>query len=99
MPIASWWSDLNDLNDNLNQFDIIINTIPFQILDKERLGLLKDDVVIIDLASNPGGVDRRIAREKGIKVIWALSLPGKVAPLTSAEFIKEALYHVLKELG
>ena len=36
--------------------------------------------------------------EKGVKVIWALSLPGKVAPLTSAEFIKEALYHVLKEL-
>ena len=90
---------LNDLNENLNQFDIIINTIPFQILDKERLGFLKDDVVIIDLASNPGGVDRRAAREKGLKVIWALSLPGKVAPLTSAEFIKEALYHVLKELG
>ena len=90
---------LNDLNENLNKFDIIINTIPFQILDKERLGMLKDDVVIIDLASNPGGVDRRAAREKGVKVIWALSLPGKVAPLTSAEFIKEALYHVLKELG
>ena len=90
---------LNDLNENLNKYDIILNTIPFQILDKERLGMLKDDVVIIDLASNPGGVDRRAAREKGVKVIWALSLPGKVAPLTSAEFIKEALYHVLKELG
>ena len=89
---------LNDLNDNLNQFDIIINTIPFQILDSERLDLVKNDAVIIDLASNPGGVDRKVAREKGIKVIWALSLPAKVAPLTSAEFIKETLYHVLKEL-
>ena len=48
--------------------------------------------------SNPGGVDRKVAREKEIKVIWALSLPAKVAPLTSAEFIKETLYHVLKEL-
>ena len=90
---------LNDLNDNLEKFDIVINTIPFQILDKERLSLLKKDVVIIDLASNPGGVDRKAARDIGVKVIWALSLPGKVAPLTSAEFIKEALYHVLKELG
>ncbi len=89
---------LNNLNENLNKFDIIINTIPFQILDEERLELLKNDVVIIDLASNPGGVDRKAAREKGLKVIWALSLPGKVAPLTSAEFIKETLYHVLKEL-
>lgn len=89
---------LNDLNENLNKFDIIINTIPFQILDEERLNLVKKESIIIDLASNPGGVDRKAAREKGIKVIWALSLPAKVAPLTSAEFIKETLYHVLKEL-
>ena len=89
---------LNDLNQELGKFDIIINTIPFQILDEERLNLLNKDVLLIDLASNPGGVDRKVAKEKGIKVIWALSLPGKVAPLTSAEFIKETLYHVLKEL-
>ncbi len=89
---------LNDLNDNLNKFDIIINTIPFQILDEERLNLVKKESIIIDLASNPGGVDRRAAREKNLKVIWALSLPAKVAPLTSAEFIKETIYHVLKEL-
>lgn len=89
---------LNDLNEHLGKFDVIINTIPFQILDNERLDLVKNEVVIVDLASNPGGVDRKAAREKGLKVIWALSLPAKVAPLTSAEFIKETLYHVLKEL-
>lgn len=89
---------LNDLNENLGKFDIIINTIPFQILDEERLNLVKKESIIIDLASNPGGVDRRAAREKNLKVIWALSLPAKVAPLTSAEFIKETIYHVLKEL-
>ncbi len=89
---------LNDLDRELGKFDIIINTIPFQILDANRLDLLNKDTVLIDLASSPGGVDRKAAKEKGIKVIWALSLPGKVAPLTSAEFIKETLYHVLKEL-
>ena len=89
---------LNDLNNELGKFDIIINTIPFQILDEERLNLVNKDVVLIDLASNPGGVDRKVAKEKGIKVIWALSLPGKVAPLTSAQFIKETIYHVLKEI-
>ena len=89
---------LNDLDQNLEKFDVIINTIPFQLLEGERLDLIKKEAVIIDLASNPGGVDRKAAREKGLKVIWALSLPAKVAPLTSAEFIKETLYHVLKEL-
>ena len=91
--------NLNDLDDYLGEFDIIVNTIPFQILDKDKLELVKKDVVIIDLSSNPGGVDRKVAREKGLKVIWALSLSGKVAPLTSAEYIKETIYHVLKELN
>ncbi|MCR5185555.1 MAG: dipicolinate synthase subunit DpsA [Clostridia bacterium] len=89
---------LNDLNDHLDKFDIIINTIPFQILTGDRLDLVKKDTVIVDLASNPGGVDRKAARERNLRVIWALSLPAKVAPLTSAEFIKETIYHVLKEL-
>jgi dipicolinate synthase subunit A len=89
---------LNDLDSHLSKFDIIINTIPFQILDNDRLDLLKKDIVIIDLASNPGGVDRKAAKEKNLKLIWALSLPGKVAPVTSAEFIKETLYHALKEM-
>ena len=89
---------LNNLNNRLNEFDIIINTIPFLILDAQRLELVKDDTVIIDLASNPGGVDRKAAKDKKLKLIWALSLPGKVAPLTSADFIKEVLYHVLEEL-
>ena len=89
---------LNDLDKHLGKFDIIINTIPFQILDNNRLDLLKKDILIIDLASNPGGVDRKAAKEKNIKLVWALSLPGKVAPVTSAEFIKETLYHALKEM-
>lgn len=89
---------LNDLDANLGKFDIIINTIPFQLLAGDRLDLIKKEAIIIDLASNPGGVDRKAARDKELKVIWALSLPAKVAPLTSAEFIKETLYHVLKEL-
>lgn len=89
---------LNDLDKHLGKFDIIINTIPFQILDNNRLDLLKKDILIIDLASNPGGVDRKSAKEKNIKLVWALSLPGKVAPVTSAEFIKETLYHALKEI-
>ena len=89
---------LNDLDKNLGKFDIIINTIPFQILDDSRLDLLKKDILIIDLASNPGGVDRKAAKEKNINLVWALSLPGKVAPVTSAEFIKETLYHALKEM-
>ena len=89
---------LVNLNKHLDKFDIIINTIPFQVLNEDKLSLVRNDVVIIDLASNPGGVDVKAAKEKGIKLVWALSISGRVAPLTSAEYIIETLYNVLKEL-
>lgn len=89
---------LDELDNKLGKFDIIINTIPHIILNKEKLKLLKRDCLIIDIASNPGGVDRKAAKEIGIKLIWALSLPGRVAPITSAEFIKETLENILKDI-
>lgn len=89
---------LSELDTQLGDFDIIINTIPFQILEGERLNHIKQECVIIDLSANPGGVDRKAAKEKKLNVIWALSLAGKVAPITSAEFIKETLYNILKEI-
>ena len=89
---------LDELDNQLNQFDIIINTIPHVILNSEKLKLLKRDCIIIDIASNPGGVDRKAAKELGVKLVWALSLPGRVAPITSAEFIKETLENILKDI-
>lgn len=88
---------LNDLDSYLSKFDIIFNTIPSIILDKDKLSKLKKDALVIDLASAPGGVDRESANNLGVKTIWALALPGKVAPLTSAEFLKKTIYNVLKE--
>ena len=88
---------LKKLNENLNKFDIIMNTIPALILTEKELKYLKKDCLLIDLASNPGGIDREEAKKQGIKTIWALSLPGKVAPLTSAEFIKDTIYNIIKE--
>lgn len=90
--------NLNELEKSLDQFEIIINTVPSEILDEKKLDLVRKDVLLIDLASNPGGIDKKAARDKKLKLIWALSLPGKVAPITSAEFIKETLDHVLKEI-
>ena len=37
-------------------------------------------------------------KDKNLKFIWALSLPGKVAPTTTAEFIKDTVYNIIKEV-
>ncbi len=91
--------NLIELKENLNRFDIIINTIPYVLLDREMLQEVRKDAFIIDLASNPGGVDKQAIKDLGIKFNWALSLPGKVSPLTSAEFMKETLYNMFKEIN
>ena len=90
--------NLIELKEHLHKFDIIINTIPYIVLTKEMLQEVKEDALIIDLASNPGGVDRNAIKELGIKFNWALSLPGKVAPITSAEFMKETVLNMFKEI-
>ena len=77
--------DTTNLEKKLSQFDIIINTVPHLILDRTRLEYVKKDCLLIDLASKPGGIDLEVAKSKGLKTIWALALPGKVAPETSAE--------------
>lgn len=89
--------NLENIDEYLSKFDIIINTIPAMIIDEKRLNLIKRECLIIDLASAPGGVDFEKAKEKKIKAILALALPGKVAPETSAEFIKEILYKIIKK--
>lgn len=68
---------LDNLKDHIHEFDIIFNTIPSLILDDEILTKVKKDALIIDLASKPGGIDFDAAKSYGLKVIWALSLPGK----------------------
>lgn len=87
--------DLKNLNENLNKFDVIMNTIPSVVLDSSNLYNVKKDCLIIDLASNPGGVDKQEVKKRNLKFVWALSLPGKVAPVTSAKCIKETIYNVL----
>ena len=34
---------------------------------------------------------------KEINYIWALALPGKIAPVTTAEFIKDTIYNILRK--
>ena len=56
----------------------------------------KQRAQVIDLASRPGGVDMDAAAALGVRVIWALSLPGKVAPVTSGRYIKDTIYHIME---
>lgn len=91
-------TNINSIGENLKLYDIIINTVPHIILNEERLKYIKKDCLLIDLASNPGGIDKKAVKDNKLKFVWALSLPGKVAPITTAEFIKDTIYNIIKEI-
>ncbi|MDR0859204.1 MAG: hypothetical protein LBN97_09260 [Oscillospiraceae bacterium] len=90
-------ADSSDLNTGLAAFDLIFNTVPADVLGREQLAGINLNCLCIDLASKPGGIDINTAGELGIRAIWALSLPGRVAPVTSSEIIKDTIYHMLEE--
>ena len=66
-------TNINSLGENLSQYDIIINTVPHLILTEERLQHVHNDCLLIDLASNPGGIDKKAAKDKKLKLVWALA--------------------------
>ena len=90
--------NIKNIKENLNNYDIIINTVPEIILNKQNLKYVKKDCLLIDLASEPGGIDSKVCQDENLKLIWALGLPGKVSPVSSAKYIKDTVYNVLKEL-
>lgn len=91
--------NINDMLYDLKEFDIIINTVPQTILRERELKHIDAEALIIDLASSPGGIDGKIAKSMGLNFIWALALPGRIAPSSSAKFIKDTVYTILEEMS
>ncbi len=79
------------------KYDIIFNTVPALVLDSHTLAKCALQSIVIDLASLPGGVDDEAAERMSVKVIHALSLPGKTAPKTAGVIIKSAVYNIIEE--
>ena len=89
--------NINDMLYDLKEFDIIINTVPQTILKEKELKHVDSEALLIDLASSPGGIDGKMATSMGLNFIWALALPGRIAPSSSAKFIKDTVYNILDE--
>lgn len=82
---------LADLKPALGRYDFIFNTIPSAVLNASAIVSLKPEAVIIDIASNPGGVDFNACRQLGIRAKLCPGLPGVYAPMASAQILYEAV--------
>lgn len=83
--------------EGIGKYNIVYNTVPSMVFNKDILSQMNRDTLIIDLASKPGGVDFEVAENLGIKAIQALALPGKIAPKSAGEIIESTILTILKE--
>lgn len=88
---------LDKLHAYTHACDLLINTVPAPVINKEAIQHLPSHGLIIDLASKPGGTDFEYAKQRGIKAILARSLPGVVAPKTSGKILADVIKKCLNE--
>ena len=88
---------VGEIKNFASRFDTVINTVPHVLFDSKLLKAFKSSALFIDLASLPGGIGFVAANKLGIKAISAQSLPGKCAPFTAADFVKETIFNIMEE--
>lgn len=86
------------LDQYLPEFDAIFNLVPAMVLPEERVRLIRQDALIIDLASAPGGIDFEAAEKYGVKALLSLGLPGKVAHKTSGQILGRIVPEMILEV-
>ena len=88
-------SDIAVIHD-MKKYDFLFNTVPEKIFNSDILQKFSKEITIIDIASNPGGVDFDYCIENDIKACHALGLPGKFAPESSAKVLLEVIKKNMK---
>lgn len=78
-------------------FDAVINTAPAAVIP--TLEGFKKSCLLLELASAPGGIDKRDAERLGMRYIAAPGLPGRYAPASAAGLIHSAIMSILREEG
>ncbi|RDV84876.1 dipicolinate synthase subunit DpsA [Ammonifex thiophilus] len=86
--------DFPALRGCIGEAEVIFNTVPALVLTARLLKHTRPDVLIIDLASKPGGTDFEAARALGRQALLAPSLPGKVAPKTAGRILGQVIAEI-----
>ena len=78
---------LEDLKEEAGGFDLLVNTVPALLFTRPVLQALKPGALLIDIASDPGGVDLQAARGLDCKALALPGLPGRVAPVSAGRVL------------
>lgn len=72
-------------------FDLVFSTIPQPVFGEEELLSLRQDCLLIELGSLPGGIDEKAAGRLGRRLVVAPSLPGRTVPDSASQWLLELI--------
>ncbi len=79
--------------------NIIVNTVPAEIINTDMLAYIDKDSLLIELASTPGGFNFDYAQKSGINAVKLLKLPGKCAPASAGRAVAECVINYLDKIN
>lgn len=81
---------------SLGEYDAVINTVPASVFSENDYVNFKDDCLLLELASAPGGISESRCRERNLHFVRAPGLPGRCAPKTAGYAIADAVARILE---
>ena len=88
-------NNIYELNLINNKYDLIINTIPYWIMQEEFVKNIDSKTQIIDLASFPFGVDELLVKKYNLNYYRELGIPGRYSPLSAGEILGNTIINNL----
>ena len=76
---------IEELPSVLPEADVIFNTVPAMILNEELLHSVKQDCLLLELASKPYGIDLQAAEKLELSIHVESGLPGRYCPVSAAK--------------
>ena len=88
---------LSVLSEYAGEYDLLINTVPARIFDRDVLSRISPDGCLMELASAPFGLDFDEAERLSVRAELASGLPGKFFPETAGYAVADTVLALLRE--
>lgn len=88
--------DVRELNCNFDGIDVIINTIPAEIITEDKVRNINRDCYILDLASL-GVIDVKDVEKYGLNYDFESGLPGRFVPESAGKSMAKAILRTIDQ--
>lgn len=91
------WKNIIEINLLISDYDVIINTVPYNILSSKSADFLTEKNLYIEIASKPYGFDISKVDTDRFRYVNGYSLPGRFTPVSAGKNIAQTVLRIIKE--